>query len=219
MTLSYIVGGMIAGGLFVVMILAAVFLALGMVLPLFTSQIKEIASQGVQVAIVIGGGNIFRGLSGASKGFDRVKGDQMGMLATVINSLALSSALETEGQPAQVFTAINMFPIGEHYSKWKAIDAMKAGKVAVRPLLQFYFVMNSDKTTAIDKVLIIGSIFYIISPMNIMPVSIYKFLGVIDEGAALMYVYHKIKDLITPAINLKVDEVLEIWFGPEYTVL
>jgi uncharacterized membrane protein YkvA (DUF1232 family) len=96
---------------------------------------------------------------------------------------------------------------------------MKAGKVAVRPLLQFYFVMNSDKTTAIDKVLIIGSIFYIISPMNILPVSIYKFLGVIDEGAALMYVYHKIKDLITPAINLKVDEVLEIWFGPEYTVL
>ncbi len=86
---------------------------------------------GVQVAIVIGGGNIFRGLSGASKGFDRVKGDQMGMLATVINSLALSSSLTAAGQPAKVFTAINMFPIGEHYSKWRAIDALNAGEVAI----------------------------------------------------------------------------------------
>lgn len=97
----------------------------------YAEQIKEVAASGIEVAIVIGGGNIFRGLSGAAKGVDRVKGDQMGMLATVINSLALSSALETIGQPAQVFTAINMFPIGEHYSKWKAIDAMKAGKVAI----------------------------------------------------------------------------------------
>lgn len=97
----------------------------------YAMQIKEIAQSGVEVAIVIGGGNIFRGLSGASKGFDRVKGDQMGMLATVINSLALSSALEAAGQPAKVFTAINMFPIGEHYSKWKAIEALKNGYVSI----------------------------------------------------------------------------------------
>ena len=97
----------------------------------YAEQIKQVVESGVQVAIVIGGGNIFRGLSGAAKGVDRVKGDQMGMLATVINSLALSSSLETHGQPAQVFTAINMFPIGEHYSKWKAIEAMNAGKVAI----------------------------------------------------------------------------------------
>ena len=97
----------------------------------YATQIKEIASGGVQVAIVIGGGNIFRGLSGASKGFDRVKGDQMGMLATVINSLALSSALEAAGQPAKVFTAVNMFPIGEHYSKWKAIEALNNGAVSI----------------------------------------------------------------------------------------
>lgn len=97
----------------------------------YATQIKEIASQGVQVAIVIGGGNIFRGLSGTSKGFDRVKGDQMGMLATVINSLALSSALEAVGQPAKVFTAVNMFPIGEHYSKWKAIEALNNGAVSI----------------------------------------------------------------------------------------
>ncbi len=97
----------------------------------YAQQIKTIAAQGVEVAIVIGGGNIFRGLSGASKGFDRVKGDQMGMLATVINSLALSSALEAIGQPAKVFTAINMFPVGEHYSKWKAIEALKAGQISI----------------------------------------------------------------------------------------
>ena len=97
----------------------------------YAEQIKELAQAGVEIAIVIGGGNIFRGLAGAAKGVDRVKGDQMGMLATVINSLALCSALEKIGQPAQVFTAVHMFPIGEHYSKWKAIDAMKAGKVSI----------------------------------------------------------------------------------------
>lgn len=97
----------------------------------YAVQIKEIASQGVEIGIVIGGGNIFRGLQGAAKGFDRVKGDQMGMLATVINSLALSSALEAVGQPAKVLTAIDMHPIGEHYSKWKAIEAMQQGKVAI----------------------------------------------------------------------------------------
>ena len=77
----------------------------------YAEQIKDIASQGVEISIVIGGGNIFRGLSGASAGFDRVKGDQMGMLATVINSLALSSALESIGQPARVLTAIDMHPV------------------------------------------------------------------------------------------------------------
>lgn len=97
----------------------------------YAEQIKAVAQSGVQVAIVIGGGNIFRGMQGATKGFDRVKGDQMGMLATVINSLALSSALTSIGQPASVFTALNMYPIGEYYSKWKAIEAMEAGKVAI----------------------------------------------------------------------------------------
>ena len=97
----------------------------------YATQIKEIADMGIEIGIVIGGGNIFRGLSGTSKGVDRVKGDQKGMLATVINSLALSSALEKIGQKAQVFTAINMFPIGEYYSKWRAIEAMQNGTVAI----------------------------------------------------------------------------------------
>ena len=97
----------------------------------YARQIKEMVDAGVEIGIVIGGGNIFRGLSGASKGFDRVKGDQMGMLATVINSLALSSALEAIGQPADVLTAVGMFPIGEQYSKWRALKAMEEGKVAI----------------------------------------------------------------------------------------
>ena len=87
----------------------------------YAEQIKAAAGSGVEIAIVIGGGNIFRGMQGAAKGFDRVKGDQMGMLATVINSLALSSALTSIGQPAQVFTALNMYPIGEYYSKWLSL--------------------------------------------------------------------------------------------------
>ena len=97
----------------------------------YARQIQAVAQSGVQIGIVIGGGNIFRGLSGAAKGFDRVKGDQMGMMATVINSLALSSALEAVGQPSKVFTAIPMFPVGYPYSKWEAIKAMKKGSVAI----------------------------------------------------------------------------------------
>jgi len=97
----------------------------------YARQIKEIAEAGVQVGIVIGGGNIFRGLSGASKGFDSVKGDQMGMLATVINSLALNSALENIGVHAQVLTAVNMCPIGEQYSPQRALDALKKGIVTI----------------------------------------------------------------------------------------
>ena len=97
----------------------------------YARQIKEIHDLGVQISIVIGGGNIFRGLSGAGKGFDRVKGDQMGMCATVINSLALSSALGAVGCKSRVLTAIRMEPIGEFYNKWKAIEAMEKGEVVI----------------------------------------------------------------------------------------
>ncbi|MCH5179020.1 MAG: UMP kinase [Prevotellaceae bacterium] len=97
----------------------------------YAQQIKEVHEMGVQIGIVIGGGNIFRGLSGAGKGFDRVKGDQMGMCATVINSLALSSALDAAGVKSKVLTAIRMEPIGEFYSKWKAIEAMENGHVVI----------------------------------------------------------------------------------------
>ena len=88
----------------------------------YAEQIKAAAATGVQIGIVIGGGNIFRGLTGAKKGFDRVKGDQMGMLATIINSLALQSALEDNGVRCKVLTSIRMEPIGEYYSKARAIE-------------------------------------------------------------------------------------------------
>lgn len=97
----------------------------------YARQIKEIHDMGVEIGIVIGGGNIFRGLSGSQKGFDRVKGDQMGMCATVINSLALSSALGAIGVANKVLTAIRMEPIGEFYTKWRAIEAMQNGQVCI----------------------------------------------------------------------------------------
>ena len=97
----------------------------------YAAQIKEVHDMGVQIGIVIGGGNIFRGLQGAKKGFDRVKGDQMGMMATVINSLALSSALDAAGVKNKVLTAIRMEPVGEFYTKWRAIEAMEQGMVCI----------------------------------------------------------------------------------------
>ena len=97
----------------------------------YARQTKEIHDMGVQIGIVIGGGNIFRGLTGSQKGFDRVKGDQMGMCATVINSLALSSALGAFGVKSKVMTAIRMEPIGEFYNKWKAVEALESGYVCI----------------------------------------------------------------------------------------
>lgn len=97
----------------------------------YAEQIRKIAQKGVQIGIVIGGGNIFRGLSGAQKGFDRVKGDQMGMLATVINALALASALESIGQPVRVLTSIRMEPIGDFYSPAKAQRLLDKGNVVI----------------------------------------------------------------------------------------
>lgn len=97
----------------------------------YARDIRQAVEMGIQVAIVIGGGNIFRGLKGATQGFDRVKGDQMGMLATVINSLGLSSALQAVGVKNRVLTAIRMEPIGEFYTKWKAIEHLEAGEVVI----------------------------------------------------------------------------------------
>jgi len=97
----------------------------------YAEQIKAVAATGVQIGIVIGGGNIFRGLQGAKRGFDRVKGDQMGMLATIINSLALQSALEDNGVKAKVLTSIRMEPIGEYYSKARALELLEAGYVVI----------------------------------------------------------------------------------------
>jgi uridylate kinase len=101
------------------------------VLNVYAEQIKEVVDMGVQVGVVIGGGNIFRGMSGVGKGFDRVKGDHMGMLATVINSIGLECALEGKGCKARTFTSVFMEPVGESFSKSKAISCMEHGYVAI----------------------------------------------------------------------------------------
>lgn len=94
--------------------------------------------------------------------------------------------------------------------------ALKAGRTATRPLLQFYYVMADEKTTTLDRVLIYAAIIYTISPASLIPSSVYRLLGILDEGIAIVYVYNKIKDKITPEINSKVEGALNEWFGVEY---
>ncbi len=97
----------------------------------YIDEIIEVSSLGTQVGIVIGGGNIFRGISGVEAGFDRVKGDYMGMLATVINGLALQSAFESKGKKARLFTAIRMEPVAEFYYKPKVIEALENNEIVI----------------------------------------------------------------------------------------
>lgn len=97
----------------------------------YVQDIKEAHERGIEIAIVIGGGNIFRGVTGTDTGIDRYSGDQMGMLATVINSLALCSALRHAGVHADVLTAVRMEPVGEFYSKWKADSLLRQGHVVI----------------------------------------------------------------------------------------
>ncbi|MBP3566428.1 MAG: DUF1232 domain-containing protein [Paraprevotella sp.] len=97
--------------------------------------------------------------------------------------------------------------------------ALKTGRVATRPLLQFYYVMDDDNTSTLDRVLIYAAIFYTILPMDLIPSVIYKFLGVLDDGVTVLYVYKKIKNKITPEINAKVEDTLNEWFGVEYELV
>ena len=97
----------------------------------YASEVAVAVKAGLQVATVIGGGNIFRGLSGAGKGFDRVDGDKMGMLATVINSLGLAMALRSEGVEAEVFTATPMMPVARYYMRDDAVAVLERGGVAL----------------------------------------------------------------------------------------
>lgn len=97
--------------------------------------------------------------------------------------------------------------------------ALKAGRTASRPLLRFYYVMDDEKTSTMDRVLVYGAIIYTISPVTLIPSAVYKLLGMLDEGAAMLYVYKKIKEKITPEINRKVENMLNEWFGVEYEVI
>ena len=108
--------------------------------------------------------------------------------------------------------------INELYVKLQPY-ALKAGRTATRPLLQFYYVMADENTTTLDWVLIYAAIIYTISPISLIPSAVYRLLGVLDEGAAIIYVYKKIKDKITPEINAHVEDTLNEWFGVEYELV
>ena len=97
--------------------------------------------------------------------------------------------------------------------------ALKAGRVATRPLLQFYYVMNDENTSTLDRVLIYAAIVYTIVPIDLLPRAVFKVLGVLDDGIAVLYVYKKIKDKITPEITAKVEDTLNEWFGVEYELI
>ena len=97
----------------------------------YAAEIASAVRTGTQIGIVIGGGNIFRGVSGVGKGFSRVKGDQMGMLATVINSIGLSMFIRSQGVEAEVFTSTPMEPMARYYAKEKAVEVMERGGVAI----------------------------------------------------------------------------------------
>ncbi len=97
--------------------------------------------------------------------------------------------------------------------------ALKVGRVAARPLLTFYYVLNDEKTTTLDRVLVYAAIIYTISPVSLIPAAVYHLLGVLDEGAAVLFVYKKIKNNVTPEIRQKVEDTLDEWFGAEYEVV
>lgn len=110
---------------------------------------------------------------------------------------------------------------GETGKLWGKIRpwATKSGRTAAKPILQFYYVLQDDKTTTLDRVLIYAAIIYTISPISLIPSSVYHLLGVLDEGAALLFVYRKVRDKITPEIDAKVDDTLGKWIGAEYEVV
>ena len=125
-------------------------------------------------------------------------------------------------------------PIGDLVEKLKSVDwaqkfaalwqyvlpyAKKAGRVATKPILLFYYVVTDSETSTLEKALIYGCIAYVVLPFSILPRVIYRFLGIMDEAAAVLFVYSKIKDKITPAIETKVESTLDAWFGAEYEVV
>lgn len=108
--------------------------------------------------------------------------------------------------------------INELYIKLRPY-ALKAGREATRPLLQFYYVMVDENKATLDKALIYAAIIYTISPVSLIPSTVYQLLGVLDEGAAIIYVYKKIKVKITPEIDAHIEDTLNEWFGVEYKLV
>ena len=125
-------------------------------------------------------------------------------------------------------------PVGELMEKLKGVDwkekfsalwhniepyAKKAGRVATKPVLQFYYVVTDSETSTLEKALIYGCIAYVVMPFSFLPRVVYRVLGVMDEAAAVLFVYSKVKDKITPAIETKVESTLDAWFGAEFEVI
>ena len=107
----------------------------------------------------------------------------------------------------------------EEVMAWLKPYALKAGRVAAKPLLQFYYVMTDEGTSTLDRILVYAAILYTISPVSFVPSAVFKVLGILDEGAAMMYVYKKVKERITPDIEYKVEQTLSEWFGAEYELV
>ena len=103
--------------------------------------------------------------------------------------------------------------------EWLKPYAIKVGRVAAKPLLQFYYVMTDEGTSTLDRILVYAAILYTISPVSLVPSAVYKVLGILDEGAAMMFVYKKVKERITPDIDNKVEQTLNEWFGTEYELI
>ena len=107
----------------------------------------------------------------------------------------------------------------EEVMAWLRPYAIKVGRVAAKPLLQFYYVMTDEGTSTLDRILVYACIIYTISPVSLVPSAVFKVLGILDEGAAMMYVYKKVKERITPDIDYKVERTLNEWFGAEYELV
>ena len=107
----------------------------------------------------------------------------------------------------------------EEVMAWLKPYALKAGRVAAKPLLQFYYVMTDENTSTLDRILVYACIIYTISPVSLVPSAVFKVLGILDEGAAMMFVYKKVKECITPDVDYKVEQTLNEWFGTEYELV
>lgn len=97
--------------------------------------------------------------------------------------------------------------------------ANRAGRVAAKPVLQFYYVLTDSETSTAEKAMLYAAILYTVLPVSALPRRVFKLLGILDEGAAVFYVYQKVREKITPEINAKVDQTIRDWFGYEYAYI
>lgn len=133
------------------------------------------------------------------------------ILAYVISGKDINGLLDKlknvdwKAKSSEIFSKIGMY-------------AKKAGRVATKPLLQLYYVLTLGDTSTLEKALIVGAILYTVMPFSLIPVKAHRILGLLDEGLAVLYVVKKVQNKITPEINAKVEDTLNLWFGEQETV-